>query len=222
MADIPGLIEGAHDGVGLGTHFLKHIERTGVLLHLVDVSMLDMDDITKNYDVIMNELKEFSPKMAEKTVVVAANKMDLPDARELFPDFKEAMEKRGIKVFPVSGATKEGVQELLKYLSIQLKESRKPVDINANEGEKIYEFKQPFVITPDEFEEGKWNVKGDEIERLVAMTDFANDETIARFKHKLQKMGFLDALKGLEVSCDADVFSIGEMEFEYWEFFNGN
>lgn len=221
MADIPGLIEGAHEGVGLGTHFLKHIERTGVLLHLVDVSMLDMDNITKNYDIIMNELKEFSPKMADKTVVVAANKMDLPDARELFPDFQKAMEERGIKVFPVSGATKEGVQDLLKYLSIQLKEARKPVELAANEAEKLYEFKQPFVIEPD-IEEGRWLVTGDEIERLVAMTDFSNDETIARFKHKLQKMGFMDALKKLDVSCDGDVFSIGSMEFEYWEFFGVN
>ncbi|HMM58908.1 MAG TPA: GTPase ObgE, partial [Candidatus Rifleibacterium sp.] len=80
MADIPGLIEGAHQGTGLGTQFLRHIERTRVLLHLVDVSQLDMEDITRNYDVIMAELREFSEELADKPVVVAANKMDLPDS----------------------------------------------------------------------------------------------------------------------------------------------
>ncbi|MBU1105647.1 MAG: GTPase ObgE [Candidatus Riflebacteria bacterium] len=216
MADIPGLIEGAHDGAGLGTQFLRHIERTRLLLHLVDVSQLDMENITSNYDVIMSELREFSHELAEKNVVVVANKMDLPDSRELFPEFKEALEARGIKVFAVSGATHEGIDELLKYVCQQLHELREPVQIAGNESEKLYEFIEAYHI--EHVSEGQWLVTGPEIERLVAMTDFTSDEAIAIFRHKLKKIGFIDELAGLDAEED-EVFTIGEMEFTYREFF---
>lgn len=217
MADIPGLIEGAHQGTGLGTQFLRHIERTRILLHLVDVSQLDMEDITRNYDVIMAELREFSEELAAKPVVVAANKMDLPDSRELFPEFRDALEARGIKVFAVSGATRDGVEDLLKYLSNALKDLRGSDLTAANEEEKLYEYIEPFVI--EEEGEGRWTVTGPEIERLVAMTDFTSDEAIAIFRQKLQKLGFFDELSRLDAGED-DIFSIGDMEFAYREFFD--
>lgn len=217
MADIPGLIEGAHSGSGLGTQFLKHIERTRILLHLVDVSQLDMEDITRNYDIIMAELREFSEELANKPVVVAANKMDLPDSRELFPEFKEALEARGVKVFPVSGATREGVDDLLKYFCGQLKELRAPTMIDPNEEEKLYRFIEPFAF--EEESPGHWVVTGPEIERLVAMTDFTSDETIAIFRLKLKKIGFINELSRIDAN-DEDRFTIGEMEFEYREFFD--
>lgn len=217
MADIPGLIEGAHTGSGLGVQFLKHIERTRILLHLVDVSQLDMENITHNYDIIMAELGEFSEELASKPVVVAANKMDLPDSRELFPEFKEALEARDVKVFAVSGATGEGVADLLKYLSNCLKDLRAPDLTAANEGEKLYEFIEPFVI--EEEGEGRWIVSGPEIERLVAMTDFTSDEAIAIFRQKLRKIGFVDELSRLDAD-EEDIFSIGDMEFAYREFFD--
>jgi GTP-binding protein len=217
MADIPGLIEGAHSGSGLGVQFLRHIERTRILLHLVDVSQLDMEDITKNYEIIMAELAEFSEELAAKPVVVAANKMDLPDSRELFPEFKEALEARGVKVFAVSGATHEGVDDLLKFLSGCLKELRAPDLTAANEEEKLYEFIEPFAI--EEEGEGRWLVSGPEIERLVAMTDFTSDEAIGIFRQKLRKIGFVDELSRLDAGED-DIFSIGDMEFAYREFFD--
>ena len=216
MADIPGLIEGAHAGAGLGTQFLRHIERTRLLLHLVDVSQLDMENITSNYDVIMSELREFSQELADKPVVVAANKMDLPDSRELFPEFQEALEARGVKVFAVSGATREGIDELLKYICQQLKDLREPVQIAGNEEEKLYEFLEAYQI--ELVSEGAWLVTGPEIERLVAMTDFTSDEAIAVFRRKLKKIGFIDDLTALDADED-DVFTIGEMEFAYREFF---
>lgn len=217
MADIPGLIEGAHQGTGLGAQFLRHIERTRVLLHLVDVSQLDMEEITRNYDVIMAELREFSEELADKPVVVAANKMDLPDSRELFPEFRDALEARGVKVFAVSGATRDGVEDLLKYLSNALKDL-KGLDLTAaNEEEKLYEFIEPFVI--EEEGDGRWTVSGPEIERLVAMTDFTSDEAIAVFRQKLQKLGFFDEMSRLDAGED-DIFSIGDMEFAYREFFD--
>ena len=176
-----------------------------------------MENITKNYDIIMEELRQFSEKLAEKPVVVAANKMDLPDSRELFPDFKKEMDARGVKIFPISGATKEGIDSLLKYLSMELKELKTPVMLEANKDEKLYEFIEPFRI--EELEEGYWEVTGPDIERLVAMTDFANDEAIARFRQKIKRMGFIDELRTLE-AADNDTISIGDMEFEYHEFFD--
>jgi len=217
VADIPGLIEGAHTGSGLGVQFLKHIERTRVLLHLVDVSQLDLENITRNYDIIMSELAEFSKDLAGKPVVVAANKMDLPDSRELFPEFKDALEARGIKVFQISGATREGVDDLLKYLSTCLKDLRAPDLAAANEEEKLYEFIEPYVIEKED--EGRWQVSGPEIQRLVAMTDFTSDEAIAIFRQKLRKIGFVDELSRLDAEED-DIFSIGDMEFAYREFFD--
>jgi len=164
----------------------------------------------------MSELHEFSEELAEKPVVVAANKMDLPDSRELFPEFKDELEKRGVKVFAVSGATREGVDELLKYLCQQLQELREPVQIAANEDEKLYEYLEAYQI--EMVSEGQWLVTGPEIERMVAMTDFTSDEAIAIFRRKLKKLGFIDDLAQLEAGDD-DVFSIGEMEFAYREFF---
>ncbi len=218
IADIPGLIEGAHEGVGLGVQFLKHIERTRVLLHLVDISQLEEDDITKSYDIIMKELAEFSPELVEKTIIVAANKMDLTESRELFPKFKKAMEERDIKVFSISGVTRKGVVELLKHLSGVLAETKAVSMIKADEVEKLYKFEAPFVI--EEESEGCWLVTGEEIERLVAMTDFTSNEAVMFFKRRLKKLGFMDALKDVDVLCDGDTFSIGEMEFEFWEFFS--
>lgn len=217
MADIPGLIEGAHQGTGLGVQFLKHIERTRVLLHLVDVSQLDMENISGNYEVIMAELRAFSATLADKTVVVAANKMDLPDSRELFPMFKEEMERRGISVFAVSGATREGVDDLLKHLSGLLKSVQISHDIEANEEEMVYEYLAPFVI--EETGQGRFLVSGAEIERLTAMTDFTSDEAISLFKRRLKKMGFIDELALIDAQDD-DIIEIGEMEFEYREFFD--
>lgn len=217
MADIPGLIEGAHQGTGLGVQFLKHIERTRVLLHLVDVSQLDMENISGSYEVIMAELRAFSATLADKTVVVAANKMDLPDSRELFPMFKEEMERRGISVFAVSGATREGVDDLLKHLSGLLKSVQVSHDIEANEEEMVYEYLAPFVI--EETGQGRFLVSGAEIERLTAMTDFTSDEAISLFKRRLKKMGFIDELASIDAQDD-DIIEIGEMEFEYREFFD--
>jgi GTP-binding protein len=217
MADIPGLIEGAHSGTGLGIHFLKHIERTRLLLHLVDTSALDLEDVASNYYVIMNELKAFSEELAVRPVIVAANKMDLPDSRELFEDFKNSLEMKGIRVFPVSGATGQGVEELIKFIGRELKRLQKPVIVQPNEDEALYQYLAPFMI--EQQQQGYWLVTGSEIEKIVAMTDFTNDEAILAFKRKLKKMGFLDEILNLDAAED-DVFAIGEMEFELQEFFD--
>lgn len=216
MADIPGLIEGAHEGAGLGVQFLKHIERTRLLIHLVDMNEIDMEFPLASYDVIKEELRGFSEDLINKPVVVVANKLDLPDARELFKDFQAALAERGITAFPISAATREGVEDLLKHISEQL-QKLKPVDMaDTDDEEKLYEYLAPYEII--EQSPRYWLIKGAEIERVAAMTDFTNDQAIALFLRKLKRMGFIDELMALALEED-ETIAIGEMEFEYQEFF---
>jgi GTP-binding protein len=113
MADIPGLIEGAADGVGLGHDFLRHVERTKLILHIVDASGLEGRDPVEDYYKINVELKKYSEKIARRTQILVANKMDLPEAQENLPRLRELAEKEGMKLFPISAATREGVAELI-------------------------------------------------------------------------------------------------------------
>jgi GTP-binding protein len=121
VADIPGLIEGAHEGTGLGISFLKHIERTGILVHLIDSFLIDPDDPLKPFKLINNELSKYSQTLAEKTQIVVLNKIDLPDTGEKVEAFKNAL--KNIQVLTLSAATGKGVKELIKFLSAKLTKS---------------------------------------------------------------------------------------------------
>ena len=116
VADIPGLIEGAHQGSGLGTTFLRHIERTRVLIHLIDASTLTLLNPFEAFKIINNELTSYSPSLSEKIQVIALNKMDLPDARDDYPEKKKYFKNLKLKIFPISAATGEGVRELIAYV----------------------------------------------------------------------------------------------------------
>ena len=118
MADIPGLIEGAHEGTGLGISFLKHIERTGILVHLIDASQIDLDFPLKSFNLINNELSKYSQTLAMKTQIVALNKIDLPDTKKKVEAFKHVL--KDIQVLALSAATGKGVKELIKLLSSKL------------------------------------------------------------------------------------------------------
>lgn len=216
LADIPGLIEGAHSGAGLGTHFLKHVERTRLLLHVVDLTSPEHESAMAAFQAIMSELSEFNPSLAEKPMAVLANKMDLPEARSLLPDFQSNLEKIGIKVFPVSGATKQGLNEVLKYIAGELATMETPKTMPAEIPEKVFRFLRSFEIT--QIGPTCWKVTGREIERLTAMTDFTSDDAVGIYKHKLKTMGFLKELSKLEAEND-DTISIGDRDFEYGEFF---
>ena len=118
VADIPGLIEGAHEGIGLGISFLKHIERTGILVHLIDVSQIDIDDPLHSFKLINNELSQYSDTLAKKTQIVVLNKIDLPGTQEKIDAFKAAL--KGIQILSLSAITSKGVKELVKHLSAKL------------------------------------------------------------------------------------------------------
>lgn len=217
-ADLPGLIEGAHMGAGLGIQFLKHIERTRLLVHLVDLCEIDPKKPLATFDVIMRELSEFEPSLLEKPMLVVGNKIDLPDARDAWPVFTKALKKRKLPVIALSGATKEGTKELSERICAEL--ARLPLPetlIPGSTGEKVFAYLPPFQI--EEVGKNYWTVKGAEIERLVAMTDFTSEEGVARFRKKIKKMGLMEELTRIEADGE-DTVSIGEMEFTLREFFS--
>ncbi len=207
LADIPGLIEGAHAGKGLGHDFLKHIERTRVLFHLVDLSGFDGQDPYASIQMINKELKAYSPKLLEKPTIIVANKMDVTGADEALEKLKKKCKKA--KIFPISAATGLGLDPLLAYAS---KEIAKPevVEIEPEPDEPMR-----FVIELDftvEREEDAFLVKGAKVERLAAMTNFNQEEGARRFQNILKKMGVEKELlrQGAEYG---DTVKVGNREF---------
>ena len=212
LADIPGLIEGAHEGVGLGHDFLRHIERTRIIIHVLDVSGLEGRDPLEDYHKINNELTLYSERLAKRPQIIATNKMDLPEAQENYNRIVEFMEKEKREVYPVSAATGEGLEKLM-WRTMQLLEEY--VEEPEQEAEKkIYEAKpEPeFMISRDD--DGAFVVKGKEIEKVVAMINFDNDEGTRRFQAIWRRMGIEEALKERGIQ-EGDTVRIRHMEFEF-------
>ncbi len=209
LADIPGLIEGAHTGAGLGTKFLRHIERTRVLIHLLDGASVDP---LSDYEAINAELASFSPELAAKPQLVALNKLDLPQAQEWWPTVEADMGQRGLLVFAISAATGQGTQELLHAV----------LDVLESLPEEEAAAPQIKVFRPaedeDAFEivrEGEhFRVRGRRVERVAVMTDWNNLEAVARFQRILKAMGILDALRDAGVGPGDTVF-FGKQELEW-------
>lgn len=142
LADIPGLIEGAHQGVGLGYEFLRHVERTKLLIHVIDVAALEGRNPIDDFNKINYELKQYNPKLAEKPQIVAANKIDVLDSVDRYKELEEYLNKQGIKVFPISAATNKGLEELFMFVSQKLKEVEENIDNSEDEEEKIYQYQK--------------------------------------------------------------------------------
>ena len=209
LADIPGLIEGAHEGAGLGMRFLRHIERTRVLIHLLDGAAADP---LRDFESINAELAFSSAKLAAKPQVVALNKMDLPQAQQLWPVVQSTMGKHGRPVFPISAATGQGTRELLyavwKTLQQMPEEPPQAAEARVFRAE---EDDDAFEIT----REGKrLEVRGRRVERAAAMTDWNNDESVARFQRILKAAGLLEALIEDGVQ-PGDTVVIGDHELEW-------
>jgi GTP-binding protein len=212
LADIPGLIEGAHAGAGLGIKFLRHVERTRVLIHLLDGAL---DDPLSALETINQELAEYDPKLAAKPQIVALNKIDLPDAQAHWPRVQTAMMARGLDSFAISAATGQGVPELLRAAAAKLAEI--PRELPSAEEEMP-------VIRPAEDEtafeisrEGQaFRVRGIKVERVVAMTNFDQEEAILRLHRVFQAMGLTTALEQAGAREGTKV-RIGEVELEWRE-----
>ncbi|MFC2768666.1 MAG: GTPase ObgE [Mitsuokella sp.] len=216
MADIPGLIEGAADGVGLGHDFLRHVERTKLILHIVDAAGIEGRDPVEDYAKINVELKKYSEKIARRTQVLVANKIDLPEAQENLPRLKELAAREGLKFFPISAATREGIKELIAYVGEWLEDYVEEPETEM--GEKRYEpmEEDPDHVTISRNDAGDFIVSGKALEKLVRMTNFSNDEAVRRFQYIWRIKG-IDAKLVERGIKEGQTVRIGTMEFEYRE-----
>ena len=216
MADIPGLIDGASEGVGLGHDFLRHVERTKIIVHIVDASGIEGRDPVEDYYKINKELKLYSEKIARRTQILAANKMDLPGAEENLQRLRELADKEGIQLFPICAATGQGLKELINAVAKALDEYVEEPD--AEEGEKVYEAQaeDPDKITISRNISGEFVVSGKSLEKLVAMTNFGNDEALRRFQYIWRIKGIDKKLQERGIK-EGETVHIGDMEFEYRE-----
>jgi GTP-binding protein len=218
MADVPGLIEGAHEGVGLGDEFLRHLERTRLLIHVIDVSGIEGRDPIEDFEKINKELQEYDTDLSELPQIVALNKIDLKEARDNLPEVKKELETRGYKVFPISAATGEGVDEL-KYYTGQKLESipEKERDIKAKEDVLIKpEFMDESEMQIKQISESEFKVVGKLIDELIEKTDFNNDASVQRLLRIVRHHNIDKLMKNKGIK-DGDTVIIGPIEFEYVE-----
>ena len=221
IADIPGLIEGASTGIGLGHEFLKHVERTRLLIHMVDAASTEGRDPINDIHAINNELFCYNSELAEKPQVIAANKTDVfygDEEETVITLLKEEFEKDGIKVFPISAVSGKGVNDLLYYV-------RKQLDLM---GDKPYTFEQeyfpeqeyeysdePYTVTYDK-EEDKYVVEGPRIERMLGYTNLESEKGFEFFQNFLKDNGILDELTELGIK-DGDTVRMYGLEFDYYK-----
>ena len=213
VADLPGLIKGASLGEGLGDQFLKHIERTRVIAHIIDMSGFEGRDPYDDYLVINKELEDFNEKIIKKPMIVIANKMDMPNAKENLEKFKEKLPN--VEVYEISAINHQGVDKVLLKLADMLDSIEiSPIyEEEKFESHVLYKFKkeQPFEITRDD--DGTWVVSGEQVEKLFKMTKFTTDDSIKRFSNKLRKMGIDDKLYELGAQ-EGDTVRILDYLFE--------
>ena len=193
MADLPGLIEGASEGEVLGDKFLRHIERTRVIAHVIDMSGFEGRNPYDDYVLINKELEAFNKKLIEKPMIVIANKMDVEGAKENLEEFKKKVD---CEIFEVSAVSKTGLDAVVNRLAdiLDTIPNNPLYDDSQIESHVLYKFKkeEPFIITRDD--DGTWVVSGKEVERIFKMTKFSSDEAVTRFAKKLRKMGIDDKL----------------------------
>lgn len=219
IADIPGLIEGAHEGVGLGDKFLRHIERCKMIFHLVDVAEIEGRDAIEDYEKINEELRKFSEKLSNKKQIVLANKMDLLWDMDKYEKFKAHVEAQGNEVYPISVILNEGIREVLfrSYDMLQ-KIEREPLEEEVNVNEVLREIKgesEDFVITQDE--EGTYVIEGRILDEVLAKYVITMDEdSIINFLHMMRSLGLEEAMRDAGIQ-DGDNVRIADVEFEYVE-----
>ncbi|HIH8075599.1 TPA: GTPase ObgE [Staphylococcus aureus] len=221
MADLPGLIEGASDGVGLGHQFLRHVERTKVIVHMIDMSGSEGREPIEDYKVINQELAAYEQRLEDRPQIVVANKMDLPESQDNLILFKEEIGE-DVPVIPVSTITRDNIDQLLYAIADKLEEY-KDVDFTVEEEESVGINRVLYKHTPsqDKFtisrdDDGAYVVSGNAIERMFKMTDFNSDPAVRRFARKMRSMGIDDALR--ERGCkNGDIVRILGGEFEFVE-----
>lgn len=219
MADLPGLIEGAHEGVGLGHQFLRHIERTRVIVHIIDMSGMEGRDPYEDYVTINKELEQYNLRLMERPQVIVANKMDMPDAEENLQAFREKVGE-DVKVFPISAVSRQGLKELLFEVADLLEvtpEFLLHVEEEESDATVMYKHQntsEDYEITRDD--DGSFIISGYTIERLFKMTDFSREDGVRRFARQLRGMGVDEALRARGAE-HGDTVRLLEFEFEFFE-----
>ncbi|MEJ7218375.1 GTPase ObgE [Staphylococcus gallinarum] len=221
LADLPGLIEGAAEGVGLGHQFLKHVERTKVIVHMIDMSGSEGRDPFEDYKVINDELKAYEQRLEDRPQIVVANKMDMPDAEDNLQLFKEQVDDASVEIIAISTFTRENIDHLLYAIADKLEEV-KDVDFNKEDEDlgvnrvlyKHTPSQDKFTITRDD--DAAYVVSGKAIERMFKMTDFNSDPAVRRFARQMRSMGIDDALRARGCK-NGDIVRILGGEFEFIE-----
>ena len=215
VADIPGLVEGAHAGVGLGHDFLRHVERTRVLIHVVDVSGLEGRDPVDDFRAINEELRLYRPELAEKPQLVAANKLDLEEARRNLGRFQAEVESLGYRVFPISAATGEGLQELMYAAWEILKDLPRPQPVPVRADLQAAR-RRPAPLSEYTIrqEDGVFVVEGEGLARLMARLDLNNEEAVRFLQKVFSDIGLNDALRAQGVR-HGDIVRVAGVEFEF-------
>ncbi|MGV3244133.1 GTPase ObgE [Staphylococcus sp. 11261D007BR] len=219
MADLPGLIEGASDGVGLGHQFLRHVERTKVIVHVIDMSGMEGRDPYEDYLTINKELRAYKKRLEDRPQIVVANKMDMPEAQEHLEQFKSKVDSN-ITIIPISSFTRENIDQLLYNIADTL-ETVKDEDFSMEDKVGVNRVVYKHTPSQDQFnitrdDDGAYVVSGNAIERMFKMTDFNSDPAVRRFARQMRSMGIDDALreKGAE---NGDIVRILGGEFEFVE-----
>ncbi len=215
LADIPGIIEGASEGVGLGHDFLRHIERTRLLIHVVDVSSIEGRNPIEDFDTINSELSKYNMELEERPQIVAANKTDIIQDAEVYEDFCREIKKRGYPLFEISAATGKGVTELMKYAYTELMKLP-PVKIfepemDIDDGFETDTTTQGFEITMDN---GVYVISGSWIEAVGGSVNFSDEESLQFFQRSLKNHGVIDALIDMGIK-EGETVRIGDLEFDF-------
>ncbi len=214
IADIPGIIEGASQGIGLGLQFLRHIERTRLLLHVIDVSGSEGRNPVKDFEVINEELKKYSEKLSKRKQIIVANKVDSMQDETLYEDLKKLAKEQNLEIYPISAVTKKGVKELMARVSEVLKTLPKEDLIEVEEVKKVYTLKEKEdVIVKKENE--MYIVSGQVVEKLMRTINLEDNESLHYFHRRLNELGINQRLKELGIK-DGDYVQISDYELE-WE-----
>ncbi|MBQ9932217.1 MAG: Obg family GTPase CgtA, partial [Ruminiclostridium sp.] len=213
MADIPGIIEGAAEGAGLGHDFLRHIDRCRLLIHVVDVSGSEGRDPVEDFDAICAELQEYSPDLASRKMLVVANKTDILEDRELLEKLKAHVEAKGLRFFEMSAAAHMGVRELMKAAAGELAHLPPVITYEPEYVERPPEVdtSAPLTIT---HEDDVWMVDGPWLQKIMANVNFSNYESRNWFDRMLRTAGVFDRLEEMGIK-DGDLVCLYNMEFEY-------
>lgn len=220
IADIPGIIEGAAEGVGLGLEFLRHIERTKVIIHIVDAASVDSRDPVNDVKIINEELKKYNKDIESRPTVIAANKIDALDEigyETVIEMLKEEFEKDGVKIFPISAVSGKGISELLWYVNDLVKNA--PDDVVEFEPEVDLDFHDnpdlPFEVSYNE-EDDVYVIEGPRIERMLGYTNLESEKGFEFFQKFLKTNGILDQLEALGIG-EGDTVRMYGLEFDYYK-----